>query len=296
MQHAILQVMKCMMLSKESVIKANDSAGKSQLSLKHHAQPISRWKSSVRNFWVRRPSQLDGLQIMQNAAPVACSNLLLTLKSSDGKCLQARICQYIYKSAFTKAHLAYSSHLCSLTQLLKIHRAISNSKSRFKTLRKAYPKAQTVRNNCRPEIREDDKQDEPSATNLASNNGGNRRQSTGERFLFLTSMRSKYWYKDLEGAIGHRGIPSPTGSVTSTKTIPQHSVGIWIRRWNALFKIVLTSELYWLEVDHHDLKRYLGGGWKPDRKTSSWGRTSQGQGQNTLRREPRHLNPEDMFI
>ncbi|KZV20796.1 flavonol synthase/flavanone 3-hydroxylase-like [Dorcoceras hygrometricum] len=53
----------------ESVIKANDSADKSQLSLKHHAQPISRWKSSVRDIRARQPSQLDGLQARQLSRP-----------------------------------------------------------------------------------------------------------------------------------------------------------------------------------------------------------------------------------
>ncbi|KZV18074.1 GDSL esterase/lipase-like [Dorcoceras hygrometricum] len=77
------------------------------------------------------------------------------LRSSDRKCLQARIYQDIYKSAFTKAHLAYSSKLRSLTQLLQIHRALSCSKSRLKTLRKAYPKALTYRKNRRSEIDED---------------------------------------------------------------------------------------------------------------------------------------------
>ncbi|KZV53953.1 hypothetical protein F511_42249 [Dorcoceras hygrometricum] len=77
------------------------------------------------------------------------------LKISYGKCLQARIYQDIYKSAFTKAHITYSSQLRSLTQLLQIHRTLSSSKSGLKTLRKAYPKAQTDQKNCRPEIRED---------------------------------------------------------------------------------------------------------------------------------------------
>ncbi|KZV33624.1 mitochondrial translation optimization protein 1 [Dorcoceras hygrometricum] len=125
MHHAILQVRKCMMAIK---------------GIGHEGQRLS-WQIS-------------------NYAECSSNSLLKSathqlLKSSDGKCLQARICQDIYKSSFTKAHLAYSSQLRSLTQLLQIHRALSSSKSRLKTLRKAYPKAQTDRKNYRPEIRED---------------------------------------------------------------------------------------------------------------------------------------------
>ncbi|KZV21373.1 Splicing factor 3B subunit [Dorcoceras hygrometricum] len=53
----------------ESIIKANNSAGKFQMSLKHHAQPISRWKSSIRDIRARQPSQLGGLQARQLSRP-----------------------------------------------------------------------------------------------------------------------------------------------------------------------------------------------------------------------------------
>ncbi|KZV33493.1 hypothetical protein F511_34535 [Dorcoceras hygrometricum] len=140
MQHAILQVMKCVMAIK---------------GIGHQGQRLS-WQISIEPQTPRTANQ--SVEIIDHAE--RSSNNMLKyatqqlLKSSDGKCLQARICQDVYKSAFTKAHLAYSSQLCSLTQRLQIHIALSSSKSRLETLRKAYPKAQKDRKNCRPEIRE----------------------------------------------------------------------------------------------------------------------------------------------
>ncbi|KZV51314.1 hypothetical protein F511_07505 [Dorcoceras hygrometricum] len=122
MQHAILQVMKCMMAIK---------------GIGHQCQRLS-WQISSEPQTPRTANQ--PVEIIDHAKRISSSLLKSAthqlLESSDGKCLQARICQDIHKSAFTKAHLAYSSQLHSLTQLLPILRALSSSKYRLKTLGK----------------------------------------------------------------------------------------------------------------------------------------------------------------
>ncbi|KZV30442.1 wall-associated receptor kinase-like 3 [Dorcoceras hygrometricum] len=116
------------------------------------SMPKAVYRSSIRTSNLNSIST-DHAKRSSNSLLKSSTHQLL--KSSDEKCLRARICQDIYKSAFTKAHQAYSSQLRSLTQILQIHRSLYSSNSRLKTLRKTYPKAQTDRKNCRPEIHED---------------------------------------------------------------------------------------------------------------------------------------------
>ncbi|KZV49224.1 hypothetical protein F511_40651 [Dorcoceras hygrometricum] len=161
--------------------EANNSAGKSQLSLNTtHGQSVGG-NHRVRDLWVHRPSQLSGLQVRP-------------LNRSSGATNQSNIRLYIYylnqispghdtnnlfKSVSLLAHdkaqknLPGSSKLSKhLTNQLKTNplqltaygqelRPVTTTllktnqlKSGRKTLKKAYLEAQTDRENYRPEIRE----------------------------------------------------------------------------------------------------------------------------------------------
>ncbi|KZT76606.1 hypothetical protein F511_46369 [Dorcoceras hygrometricum] len=57
-----IHIMICMRLSRKIGHLGQQLSWQISIVPQHHAKPISRWKSSVRNIQVRRPSQLSGLQ------------------------------------------------------------------------------------------------------------------------------------------------------------------------------------------------------------------------------------------
>ncbi|KZV19722.1 proline-rich family protein [Dorcoceras hygrometricum] len=64
-----IHIMICMRLSRKIGHLGQQLSCQISIEPKHHAQPISRWKSSIRDLQVHRPSQLSGLQARQLSRP-----------------------------------------------------------------------------------------------------------------------------------------------------------------------------------------------------------------------------------
>ncbi|KZV18092.1 hypothetical protein F511_38806 [Dorcoceras hygrometricum] len=132
----------------QSVIKDNNSAGKSG-EPQHHSQPISRWKSLIRDL------EFLPSQITQNTAPTACSDLLLTSSSKAQR-----------KNSY---HPKFKSSK-------ETEEPLDNNREDARTCN-YFAFLQLVDLRLQVSI-ESPKEGEPSATNLAPNGGVNQRQST----------------------------------------------------------------------------------------------------------------------
>ncbi|KZV31474.1 multicopper oxidase [Dorcoceras hygrometricum] len=94
MQHAILQVMKCMMAIKGIGHQGQRLSWKISSEPLHHAQPISRWKSSVRDLQAHHPSQFSGLQSRNQLATtpmIAFDPSGATTQSADQNAISTQV-------------------------------------------------------------------------------------------------------------------------------------------------------------------------------------------------------------
>ncbi|KZV52427.1 hypothetical protein F511_12933 [Dorcoceras hygrometricum] len=177
MKHAILQVMICMMSLKGIGLQGKRLSWQiSQMSL-IHTQPIIRWNnhrsvifkpvSRHISVFFRRDEHLT-LQARQLSRPIKMQDRLRfqTTHNYSTQALLALTKLKMGGSLTQKLNMNGKNHRLEVTKILKpattfllFHKSIYN-----------YELVSTERA----------KQDEPSATNLAPNNGGNRRQSNGE--------------------------------------------------------------------------------------------------------------------
>ncbi|KZV51022.1 hypothetical protein F511_43992 [Dorcoceras hygrometricum] len=212
-----IHIMICMSLSRKIGHLGQQLSWKISIEPQHHAQPIIRWKSSIRDLQVHRPSQLSGLQARRLSRPPHSIEHFQARQLSRQITMLARLgssikhqAQYVFMNArninsqihksiyylnqispghdtnslFKSASLlAYGKAQQKLTGSSNLSKHLTNQlktkpiqltaygqelipatttllktnqlKSERKTLNKAYPRAQTDRENYRPEIRED---------------------------------------------------------------------------------------------------------------------------------------------
>ncbi|KZV58581.1 hypothetical protein F511_26005 [Dorcoceras hygrometricum] len=181
----------------------------------HHAQPISRWKSSVRDLHARQPSQLSGAQSVPQTSFKLKSDLTSarhqqpaevyfptdSRRSLTEAARSPNLPKRLTIQLNTKLNLfsSYGRGYRLLNEALLALSKLKWEESLSQKLKSERGKPSTgshevtrICNYCDPLPKVDlhsklvsierAKQDEPSATNLAPKNGGNRRKSNGEGF------------------------------------------------------------------------------------------------------------------